>query len=309
MGPSSLRQLDIFAQLVASGSLTRCARDMGLAIDAVEREIGSLELRLGYGLFDRDGDRMRPTPAGMKTARALTLLSDEDAPAPPPDRSSPALPRERPAAPVAPDPSRHAIMLAAPAPVFGHFQDALAAFEAANEDIAITLDLSIHVAADVKAAFARGRADIAYFYALTQPADLPARYGWSEPLNLYAGDVHPLASDPAARLRDVESAPLLAMEARNGLRRISDEALDQAGIRIGRPLLESDNMFDILAALRSGEGLFPAFGALARDLGRMGGIRRVALERPLPAIGVWQAVREESQGERAVGALADFLFL
>jgi DNA-binding transcriptional LysR family regulator len=297
MDRSSLRQLDIFAQLVASGSLRHCARDLGIGADMVAREIDALELRLGYQLFDRDGDRARPTQAGIKTARALTLLSD-DAPAP-----------SEPTPPAPPEPPLRPIVLAAPAPVFGHFQEALAAFEAANEDVAITLDLGVHLARDAAAGFARGRIDIAYFYALEQPEEPAARYGWSEQLNLYAGERHSLAASPAATSAEIVRAGLLAMEPRNGLRRIADDALGRAGIRPGPPVMESDNMFDIVEALRAGEGLFPAFGPIARDLGRIGGIRRIALEIPLPPIGIWQAIRPAAQEMPAVGALAEFLFL
>src|SRR3546814_1354780 len=44
------------------------------------------------------------------------------------------------------------------------FQEALAAFEAANDDVAITLDLTIHLADEAAWALRRGKADIAYFY-------------------------------------------------------------------------------------------------------------------------------------------------
>jgi hypothetical protein len=68
-------------------------------------------------------------------------------------------------------------------------------------------------------------------------------------------------------------------------------------------------MADIVAALRDGEGCFPAFGTLARDLGRMPGIRRLALDMPLPPIDVRQAVGPGAAAKPGVEALADFLFL
>ncbi|MFD2428698.1 hypothetical protein ACFSUK_12240 [Sphingobium scionense] len=62
--------------------------------------------------------------------------------------------------------------------MFGHFQDALTAFEAANDDIAITLDLSVQSAVDAARAIESLRADIAYFYALEEPvACRPAMAG------------------------------------------------------------------------------------------------------------------------------------
>ncbi|KEQ54267.1 LysR family transcriptional regulator [Sphingobium chlorophenolicum] len=308
MATPSLRQLDIFAQMVASGSLSHCARELGVTADDVARDLASLELRLGYRLFDDLAGDAHLTAAGRKTAQAMTLLSQDrpdnwqvdqadDIAPPPPDAAL------QPAA----RPARETIVLAAPAPVFGHFQEALAAFEAANDDIAITLDLTIHLADEAAWALHRGKADIAYFYALGETDDLPSRYGWSEQINLYAGTDHPLARRESVAMTELAAMPTLAMEPRNGLRLIIDEALMRGGVRLGDPVLETDNLFDIVTILREGAGCFAAFGPLARDLGRMTGIRRIALERPLPAIEVRQAVHPQSPA--AAGALAEFLFL
>lgn len=306
MPTPSLRQLDIFAQMVASGSMARCARDLGMTADDVARDLASLELRLGYRLFDDLTAEARLTPAGRKTAQAMTLLSQghhenwqaDVAEAAITGPSSP---------PVSQAPAQESIILAAPAPVFGHFQDALAAFEAANEDISITLDLTVHLADEAALALRRGKADIAYFYALGEAGDFPSRYGWSEQISLYAGADHPLARRDSVAPDELAAMPTLAMEPRNALRRITDEALAGNGVRLGDPVLETDNLFDIMTILREGAGCFAAFGPLARDLGRMAGIKRIALERPLPTIEVRQAVRP--QGSPAAAALAEFLFL
>lgn len=318
------RQLDIFAQMVAAGNVARCARDMGISIEEVERGIGSLEMRLGYALFEQVGDQARLTPAGRKTAQAMTFLS-EDAPenweqtAPPPDApASPAPESPRRSAivqeaasitPLPAAPPRQPIILATPAPVFGHFQDALAAFEAANDDLAITLDLSVQSAGDADMAIERDGVDIAYFYALEEPVAFPSRYGWSEQLNLYAGTDHPLARMNSVSRADLATTPLLAVERHNGLRRIIDDALARGSVIMAPPVLETDNMFEIMNALRDGAGCFAAFGPMARDLGRMAGIKRLALDVPLPAIEVRQAVSPRSAHLPGIQALADYLFL
>ncbi|MDE0946367.1 MAG: LysR family transcriptional regulator [Sphingobium sp.] len=306
MDTPSLRQLDLFAQMVAAGNLTRCANDMGLPPEQIARDLASLEMRLGYRLFDDLEGAARLTPAGRKTAEAMTLLSQDTA-----DdwgRPAPALPTPPPA-PIAAEPPRRTIMLAAPAPVFGHLQDALAAFEAANEDIAIALDLHVQSAADADAALKRGRADIAYFYALEAPEDFPSRYGWSEPVNIYAGRDHRLAQSQSVSRDDLAATPMLAMERDNAMRAVIETALAKGKVRSGPVALESDNMATIMAALREGVGLFAAFGPLARDLGRMVGIQRLALDMPLPAVEIRQAVRPDAAETLAVEALADFLFL
>lgn len=310
MASHSLRQFDIFAQMVASGNVMDCARTMGLSADDVERDITSLEMRLGYRLFDRTAALARLTPAGRKTAQAMALLSQGDAGSFAPDEAA--------VDPVAHDPppvddaasrNRQMITLAAPAPVFGHFQDALAAFEEANDDIAITLDLNVQFADDAAVALSGGRVDIAYFYALAAPTDFSSRYAWSEQLNLYVGEDHPLARSAAVSRQDLMATSMLAMDRHNGLRHVIDDALAGGHILLGRVMLETDNMFDIIARLREGPGCFAAFGPMARDLGRMPGIRRLSLDAPLPAIEVRQAVGESAGGKAGVQALADYLFL
>lgn len=308
MSSPSLRQLDIFAQMVAAGSAARCAQDLGLDLGEVLDGIAALEMRLGYRLFDDPAGAARLTPAGRKTAQAMMQLgSDTPSPAGAAAAEAPDAP-DAPAPPP-PEPPREGIILATPAPIFGHFQDALAAFEAANDDIAISIDLHVHSARDAATALARGRADIAYFYALEEPAEPPSLYGWSEPLNLYAGSGHRLARAEMVGRDDIAATPLLAMEPHNGMRQIVDAALARARLPFDAPALESDNMFEIMAALRDGAGCFAAFGPLARDLGRMSGIRRLALDMPLPAIEIRQAVGADAARKPAVDALAEFLFL
>lgn len=303
MATSSLRQLDIFAQIVASGNAALCARDLGISVEKVAQDLASLEMRLGYRLFDEISGDLRLTAAGRKTAEAMTLLSQGD-----PENWNASNADEPEAQPASQD-ERQSIVLAAPAPVFGRFQEALAAFEAANEDVAITLDLTIHLAEEAAAALRDGRVDIAYFYALGEAADLPSRYGWSEQINLYAGNDHPLALKDSVSAQDLATLPMLMMERPNPLRRIIDAALAREGIRTGDPVLETDNMFDVMTILREGAGCFAAFGPLARDLGRLGGIRRLALERSLPAVEVRQAIGSRAADGSAATALADYLFL
>jgi DNA-binding transcriptional LysR family regulator len=303
MGTPSLRQLDIFAQMVASGSVVRCARDLGVSVEAVERDVASLEMRLGYKLFDRDADRAQLTVAGRKTVRAMTMLS-ESAPE-----------SWEVSAEIAPSPietgladDRQQVVIAAPAPVFGHFQDALTAFEDTNADVAITLDLSVQTAEDAAATMQRGTADIVYFYALGESVAFPSRYVWSEQLILYLGTNHPLARQETIDLVDLAAVAPVTMEPRNGLRRIIEQALDKAGLVRSSPALETDNLFDIMTAVREGAGYFAAFGPLARDFGRMPDIRRLPLACPLPPIEVRQAVRDAVRDDPMTAAIAEYLF-
>lgn len=323
MDTPSLRQLDIFAQMVASGSIARCARDINVSVDAVERDMAALEKRLGYRLFDYRAGEAQLTDAGRKTVRAMTLLSENGQ-----DWSEePSKPQEPPlepgnissSPPSAPEPVRLAnlapelrderqqVTIAAPAPVFSHFQDALTAFEETSEDIVITLDLGVQVADEAKQAMARGNADITYFYALGEPPIFPSRYAWSEQLSLYLGADHPLAERELVQLSDLFNIAAVALDARSSLRGIIEQALEKAGLPQSAPALESDNLFDIMTAVREGVGYFAAFGPLARDFGRMLGIRRVPLASSLPQIEVRQAVRAAMADDPVVSTLAEYL--
>lgn len=307
MTSPSLRQLDIFAQMVASGSVDACARELGLPRDTVERDMAALESRLGYALFERRMGSSQLTEAGRKTVRAMALLSEQaqdewDAIDPPPP-VSPTPPLARP-----PADDRITLTIAAPAPVFSHFQDALTAFEEANPDIAITLDLAVHTAREAAAMLAGGAADIAYFYALGEPETPPSRYVWSEQISIYLGADHPLARADTVSLADLTGVPPLAMDRANGLRHIVEQALGRAGLPPTRPALETDNLFEIMLAVRGGEGWFAAFGPLARDFGRMAGVGRIRLADPLPPVEVRQAIRAGAD-QGPVAALAQFLFL
>lgn len=298
MAKTSVRQFDIFAHLAAGGSVTRCAMDLDLPREEIEGAIASLERRLGYRLFEQRGDARRLTSAGRKTAQAMALLATDtqDAATDPAPAPAPDAPRRRP------------IMLAAPPAILGHYQDALAAFEEANDDIAITLDLTICTARDAVMALGQGRADIAYFYALGEPAEPASRYGWSETLNLYAGDAHRLTRADSVSRAGIADEAMLTLNPRNPLRTLVEEALGRAGVRLPpEPTLETDDMMAILEGLRAGRGWFAAFGSMARDLGRAAGIRRIALDMPLPGIEVRQAVAG-TDTDTPARALADYLF-
>ncbi|MGK2910903.1 MAG: LysR family transcriptional regulator [Sphingobium sp.] len=321
MDTPTLRQLDIFAQMIASGSVAECARDLAMRPSEIERQIDALETRLGHQLFDRQGGMVTLTEAGRKTVEAMQLLAEtppeqwddthavEEIIFPPlevdptaarkPIKEATALPSTAPG---------ETITIAAHPSIFSHFQDALTAFEQTNSDIAITLDFDTHTAERAIRQLAAGRADIAYFYALGAPDGWPTRYAWSEQLSLYIGSDHPLASQDVilqSDLRDI--APVMLLPG-NSLRPLIDAAMAGAEIDVTLPALETDNLFDIVTLVRQGSGYFAAFGSMARDFARMNGIRRLPLGFPLPAIEVRQAVRSGVPDDSVTATLSEYLF-
>ncbi|WP_416139795.1 LysR family transcriptional regulator [Halomonas sp. HK25] len=58
-------ELNAFASVMASGSLTRSARELGLAKSTLSRRVSQLESRLGQPLLRRQANRLFPTEAGL----------------------------------------------------------------------------------------------------------------------------------------------------------------------------------------------------------------------------------------------------
>ncbi len=58
-------ELTAFDAVMASGSLTRSARELGLAKSTLSRRISQLEARLGQPLLRRQANRLIPTEAGL----------------------------------------------------------------------------------------------------------------------------------------------------------------------------------------------------------------------------------------------------
>ncbi len=64
MASPNLRQIEAFRSLMATGSVTVSARQMGITQPAVSRLLRDLQERLGLKLLEKRGTRLVPTPEG-----------------------------------------------------------------------------------------------------------------------------------------------------------------------------------------------------------------------------------------------------
>jgi DNA-binding transcriptional LysR family regulator len=269
-----------------------------------------------------DSDKVTPLPIVNTLAVRVVFAAPAPATVPPPTVISlfaavplpvPANDPE-PAPPIAPAPVvelKHAqqqVTLAAHPSVFGHFQEALTAFEQANPDVAIALELDAFTAMRAEPLLASGEVDIVYYYAMGERERFESRYVWSESLSIFIGADHPLARQEAITVEDLVGVRPVLLGSRNPLRPILDNAMIRGGVDLWHPALETDNLYDIMTAVRDGAGYFAAFGPLARDFGKMPGIRRLPLVDPLPPVEVRQAVREDVRDDPVISSLAEYLF-
>ena len=200
------------------------------------------------------------------------------------------------------------ITLASHPAIFSHFQEALLAFEEASPDIGITLMLESIDEDQAARLFYENKADIAYYYALSETHNFPSRYAWSERISLFVSADHPLAAEEALGAREIAALPYAALGQGNLSRVLAEQALAESGPLMPAPELETDDLYRLMRHVQQGTACFPAFGAMAKDFGRMKGIARLAYASGLPQIQVRQAIRPALAQDPAVQALAEFLF-
>jgi DNA-binding transcriptional LysR family regulator len=71
-----LNRLRILRAVVASGSVSETARQLGLRPSTVSEHLHTLAREVGFGLVERVGRGIRPTPAGVELARASSDALD-----------------------------------------------------------------------------------------------------------------------------------------------------------------------------------------------------------------------------------------
>src|SRR5882724_3468431 len=78
-----LREMEVFARVVETGSFSAAARDLGIGQPAISKMIAGLEHRLRVRLLARSTRRVSPTDAGVafyeRAVRALTEANEADA--------------------------------------------------------------------------------------------------------------------------------------------------------------------------------------------------------------------------------------
>jgi DNA-binding transcriptional LysR family regulator len=74
------RLLEAFRSVLDSGSMTQAAASLGLTQPAVSAQIARLESDIGFALFVRSGNRVRPTAEAIafrgEVEQTLTKIND-----------------------------------------------------------------------------------------------------------------------------------------------------------------------------------------------------------------------------------------
>jgi DNA-binding transcriptional LysR family regulator len=326
----TLRQLEIFAEIVRAGTFRGAARALGLSQVAISDHVRQLERRLGCSLFLRSaGGKPSLTRAGQTVldhGRNVLFACDaliaaarseageegsgaaaaESSPIPPP------APVQAPAPPEAQAPEPEAkkekpITIAGHPSILARFQDQLAAAEEAFPDRPITVDFAIFTAGAAHSALNKGLADIALFYSVGDTPDFPSDYLWSEQWSLLAKADHPLVQREALTRADCVDMPVVMLDPANPLRGLCEASLEKAGLWPSPTVLETDDYARIAAELDLGEAIFTAFGVSAAQFAARAGVKRLPLAEPLPSVEVRRAIGPGADDDPTIAALAGLL--
>lgn len=235
----TLRELEVFRALVATGKTTAAAHRLGVSQPAVSRALAQFETRLGRNLFRRDGGRLVPMAEAMAMDAELEPVF---------------MALERIGEQAGTRVMQSAILRVAAPPTIAHryLPTPLARFSKYNPGIKVSLDV---VSSDILVTqVAEGRVDIAF-------ADVETAHGGVriEPyLTTQAVCLLPAGHRLGERAEivpaDLEDEAFIALTRRHSARIAIDAVFAEAGIRY-RPVIETSTAISAAEFVREGMGV------------------------------------------------------
>jgi DNA-binding transcriptional LysR family regulator len=234
-----IRQMESFAAVMSTGSITAAARLTGRSQPAVTRLVQELEADVGFSLLHRSGPRITPTPAGVRFHRDVerALLCFEQMRA----RADAIVQGQ--AAPMA--------IAAIPALAAGLIPAALARLGAALPNEVQMQSASAEI---VVQSVLGGRAEIGFASLPFEHPGLQTHWIGEAPcVALLAAD-DPLAAAPTLTLAALAGQHLLTMANPFRLRGRVQQALDAAGVTPAR-VVATNTSLNAAAMVRAGLGI------------------------------------------------------
>ena len=293
MSGLTLRQLEVFTQVVELGSFRRCAEHIGVSQVSVSEHVQALERRLGQPLFERHGGSAPTlTKQGERAySRAKHILQETDRLFD--DIASGefgALGRR--------------LTVGAPPFLMRYLQGVPAGLA---PEIELVLDHHVTTPAMVRDHLARRDIDLGYFFALDDDGAADSTIVRTEPLAVFVSAQHPLAGRGAISRSDLMATPAVHLPKNNPLRDLIDRAMSRAGLAGGQVALETDDYGLILTSVHRGVGYVCMFQAAESEVGQAGGMKRLVLETDLPAVNVREALRPDWREDEGLAGVVGTL--
>jgi DNA-binding transcriptional LysR family regulator len=291
MSGFTLRQLEIFAQVVEHGSFRKCADHLGVSQVSVSEHVRELETRLGVKLFDRNagGPATLTREGELAYRRVSSILADLN------DLSWDVHGGRD---------ARSRLRVAMHAYIMRYVREAMAEFKGLRPEADVTVDFEIATAEQLNQRVQSRNLDLAYFLAFDGHEVPSSELMRLDPLAIYVAKDHPLARKDIVKPADVRATPVVHLAPRNPLRIATDRALDQGGCA-GSPIaLEADEYGLILTSVSRGDGFVCMFEALATEAAQAAGLVIVRLEHPIPALQIRQITRHSARHDLVLNELA-----
>jgi DNA-binding transcriptional LysR family regulator len=287
----TLRQLEIFVQVVRLGSFRRCAEHIGVSQVAISDHIRSLEAGLGRPLFQRHaGGPASLTPEGERAyKRATNILTELNELAL--DFSN-----RRNA-------EKRRYRMGSHPFIMRYLQQSAASFSREHPEVDFSVDLDLSSPELIKRALLNGEIDLGYFFALDDNGGLDSEVMRSEPLAIFISENHPLSKKDVVSVTELVAVPAVQLTTRSMLRGLVDRALERTGLLGGPVVFETDEYGLIVSSLKQNLGFACMFETLAADLAGVGGIKRLRLPEDLPSLQVRRAVRPGGKDDTLLGEL------
>ena len=237
------RRLEVFRAVGRELSFSRAGVALHLSQSAVSQHIAALELELGGTLFDRSRRRVRLTPAGAALLnRVDTLLGD--------------FAEARRAVAAARGAVEGELRVAASRTIGTYVLPHLLA-TLGRRHPALRLGVTIENSERVVQTLLAGHADVGYIEDTVAQPGVVLSPLFEDELQIVAGASHRFADVDEVRLEDLASEPLIMREVGSGTRRVSEEHLQAAGLRLGQLQIAAEltGIEAIKAAVEAGLGV------------------------------------------------------
>jgi DNA-binding transcriptional LysR family regulator len=286
----TFRQLEVFVQVVESGSFHACAEQLSISQVSVSAHIKALESQLGTALFQRK----RGATAGLTTAGEAAYRRARDV-----LRARADLLR------VAAPPARSKLRIAAHGYIAERFSKRLAAFASCHPEVEIELERRTFEG--VLKGMQAHDIEVGFFLSCGAVPELESQHAWHEEIAFYVGHRHPLANKAAVTPAELAAYPFYYLPDKSHLRSQMDAVLDEIELHDCPTALVSDDHTLIAESLADGKSFACLFADGMEGLTATGLIKRLNLSRPLPRFDVRYVVRGPFQRDRTMHQLTDCL--
>jgi LysR family transcriptional regulator, transcriptional activator of the cysJI operon len=264
------RRLEVFRAVGRELSFGRAGLALHISQSAVSQQIAALELELGGALFDRSRRRVRLTPAGAALLKRVDALLGDFAEA-------------RRAVAAARGAVEGELRVAASRTIGTYILPRLLATLGRHHP-ALRLGITIENSERVVQTLLAGHADIGYIEDTVAHPGIVLSPVLEDELEIVAAASHRFASMDEIPLDDLASEPLIVREIGSGTRRVSEEHLQAAGLRLDQLHITAEltGIEAIKAAVEAGLGVtIVSRATLAKELALGTLVSRPLAETPI----------------------------